>query len=449
MTKRHRLHQQLADLQNLTRFQRSLRLGLRALWLGAGGIMLGWGIHAIWGVLPHRTTWILFGVALAVWPLAELVASFSSPGQWVWRMDRRLGLQEQVSTAWEVVQQKQHSLVSNLLVREAIDLLPKVQRRVLRRGWYLENDMVSALIVLLLAILLVGGQMIRPYRDLLGGPPQANIPQVLPPPVMPQDLSEAAQGAQEQGEQPGGAGENGAEGSQQGQSPDGAGEQPGQAQDQGSDAGSGATAEALRELGADLSQQAGTYDLGQKLEELDLNGAAQALEDLQNNLDELSQESRENLKKSLQEAAGSLGPAGEQDMAQDMEQAAGALEEENDAGAGEAMGEMADNLREMAGEMDTSGPGEGAGEAPSSGTGGPEPLARLQNEGGELDLPQGDATDSSLLNPSDPNAEGEGTASGMQDLTLQPQDEMTVQSPLLPSSFLWKWRDVVSQYFQR
>jgi hypothetical protein len=243
------------------------------------------------------------------------------------------------------------------------------------------------------------------------------------------------------GEQNGDNGENG----QQGQTPGGESQEGNQ--DQGSDPG--AAAEALRGLGAELSQQAGTYDLGQELQDLDLDGAAEALEDLQNNLDDLSPESRENLEQALRDAAGELGQTGQEELAQNMQEAAEALEEENDSGAGDAMGAMADNLRDLAGEMETAGPSGGAGEGQSAGTGGPEPLSRLQNEGGELSLPSGDATESGLLNPSDPSASGEGTASGAQDSTLDPNDETTVQSPLLPSSYLWKWRDVVSQYFER
>jgi len=451
---RHRLNQQLADLQTLVRLQRSVRLGLRALWLGAGGIMLGWGIHHIWGVLESQVAWIAIGLALAAWPLLMLVTSFSAQARWVRNLDVRLGLQEQVSTAWEVVKDKQRTLVSNLLVRDAIELLPRLQQRVLRRGWYLEIDILAALIVFLLAVMLLVSNFIRPYRDQLGGPPVANIPQVLPPPLVPQEQSQQDQQAgANSGENSGG--ESGQQGGEQnGQSQSGAGDQAGQGQGQpGNDPGAGAAADALRQLGQDLSRQAGTYDLGQKLEDLDLNGAAEALEDLQDNLDELSPESRDNLEQALRKAAENMNQAGKADAAQNMQQAAQALEDQNDDAAGEAMGEMADNLRQMApqvaGQAETTGSGQGTGEGQSAGTGGPEPLARLQDEGGELNLPSGDATDSGLLNPSDPNASGEGTASGAQDSTLQPQDETTVQSPLLPSSFLWKWRDVVSQYFQR
>jgi hypothetical protein len=93
----------------------------------------------------------------------------------------------------------------------------------------------------------------------------------------------------------------------------------------------------------------------------------------------------------------------------------------------------------------------GAGDGDGSGagnSGSPEPLTRLPGEGGDLELPLDDSSQSGLLSPAPPEAAGDGTASGSLDSTYASGDDI-VQSPLLPSSFLWKWRDVVSEYFRR
>jgi hypothetical protein len=80
-----------------------MRLGLRAVWLWLAGVLLAWGANALWGWLPDSRTWFLAGLALSLLPLAEFLRSLSPRSRWVWTMDRRLGLQEQVSTAWSML----------------------------------------------------------------------------------------------------------------------------------------------------------------------------------------------------------------------------------------------------------------------------------------------------------------------------------------------------------
>jgi hypothetical protein len=65
-----------------------------------------------------------------------------------------------------------------------------------------------------------------------------------------------------------------------------------------------------------------------------------------------------------------------------------------------------------------------------------------------MELPLEDPSQSGLLSPASPEEGGSGTASGSLDNTSQSGEDV-IHSPLLPNSFLWKWRDVVSSYFQR
>jgi hypothetical protein len=201
-------------------------------------------------------------------------------------------------------------------------------------------------------------------------------------------------------------------------------------------------------MGSELSEQAGTYDLGQALEQLDLEGAAEALEDLSEQLDELSPESRANLAEAMEEAAEALEDTGQQGLPQDLGEASEALGEDGEE-AGEALDQVAGDLRQLAEELQAAGvAGSGAGEGEGNGSGSPEPLTRLQGEGGDLELPLDDSSQSGLLSPAPPEAAGDGTASGELDATHSSGDDV-VESPLLPSTFSWKWRDVVSEYFQR
>jgi len=447
MTYRDRLRRQLTGIYSLARKQRNLRLGLRALWLGAGGVILGWGINAIWGWLPNLVSWLLIGLFFASFPLAAILISRSSKSQWVWMVDRLFGLREQVSTAWEVVQKGQDGVLNDALVQDATVVLPKIHSRVSERGWFLRKELVSTLIVLLLGGVVLASLLIQPLSNLLGEPPAAiTLPPTLPPfqKEIPADAQVPNQPAQEtpQGEsgQPGGnsPGDAQTQSSQSGENSDGS-----------SNSDLGQVTDTLRDLGSQLSEQAGTYGLGQALENMDLNGSADALEDLNGQLDDLSLESLDNLAEAMRNAAGELGQAGEQNLSSDMEKAADALPE-TDAETNQALEQVAGDLRQLADALENSGEADAGTEGEQgAGTGSPEPLSRLAGEGGDFELPINDDPGSDLLNPAPSDAEtGDELASGTQDTLRQPGDDI-VQSPLLPNSFLWKWRDVVSQYFQR
>jgi len=441
VTDADRLKRELTGLYALARAQRSLRLGLRAFWLGAAGTMLGWGVNALWGWLPNPLSWFLTGLAFALVPFAALAASLLPQSRWVWRLDRRLELQEQVSTAWEVVQKKQGGRLSDSLVEEVAALLPQVRERMLKRGWFLKADLVSTMIVLLLASILLASGWLKPLSDLLNETPAALVPL----PAQPRPPDQETQG-QPPASQPPQAGAPPQEGPPGGAPP--AEAQPGQDPGGSPSPNMGEVGDALRQMGSDISGQAGTYDLGQALENLDLNGAAGALDELNGQLDELSQESLDNLSEAMKDAAGPLGEAGAESLSKDLGEAADALQGENGE-ANQPLDEVAGDLRDLADQMENSaagGPNAGIGN--SGGTGNPEPLTRLSEEGADFDLPLDDPASSGLLSPAPPDAAGEGTASGSLDSTYQPGDE-AFESPLLPNSLPWKWRDVVSEYFQR
>jgi hypothetical protein len=364
--------------------------------------------------------------------------------RWVWALDRRLGLQQQVSTAFEVSRQaaapSPEGTVSEALMADVLAYLPQVRERMLRRGWFLERDLVAALLVLLLALMAYSSTWIRSYADLIGQmsgdisqpsgmmPPSAALP---PPPASQQ------QGGAQPGEGQPAPGQDGqGEGEQEG----------GEGQPQTSGLDTEAMERALKELGQDLSGQAPTYDLGQALQQGDLEGAATEMEDLADGVDELSPGTRQQLADALEEAAGKVEAAGEPDMAQDMRSAAGALRENpqnGDTGAGEALDQLAESLRGQAGK----GAGAGSGDGGEGQSGSAEPAERLQGEGENMEIPLEDSSQSGLLSPAPPGTAGSGTASGAQDSSAGASG--SYGSPLVPNTFLWKWRDIISSYFSR
>jgi ABC-type transporter Mla subunit MlaD len=209
----------------------------------------------------------------------------------------------------------------------------------------------------------------------------------------------------------------------------------------------------LKGLGEDLSQQAPTYDLGQELQGSDLNGAAGELDQLNDQLENLSPKTRQELADALEEAAGEGGSAGDSQLSEDMSGAAEALKGEDSGEAGsesnQSLDQLAQDLRDRADELNSAqANGSGAGSGSSGQTGSAEPAGRLQGEGDDFELPLEDSAQSGLLSPAPPQADGSGTASGSLDSPGKGENGVA-GSPLVPNSFLWKWRDVVSSYFQR
>lgn len=434
----------LSELQYLAAVQRIVRTGLRAFWLGSTGILLGWSVNTLWGWLPDPKSWVLLGLVFGLLPMLAFLRSLRSHSQWLWMLDRRLGLQEQFSTAWDVIHTREGGLVSEALAKDVLAILPMVRRRMLKYGWFLERDLLAVSILLLLSIMVLSANLIKSYPGLIEVDPVAAAPPVdefqpqeeqsqAQPPVQPesQDNPSVQPGPAPQ-ESPGA--DTGQAG---GENPDLSNVDP------------GALADALNELGADLRNQAATFDLGEALQEMDLNEAAGDLENLADQLEDLSPETRERLAEAMREAAEAVEEAGAEPLAEDLREAAGALQEQDPGGASDEMDQLAQDLRDLAAAMQESqAAGGGAGNGVSGETGMPESANRLEGEGGDMQLPLEDASESGILSPALPDAGGEGTVSGSLDSTTAAGDDV-VQSPLVPNTFLWKWRDVVSSYFKR
>lgn len=440
------LKRRLFELQTLAALQRGLRLGLRALWLGVGGLLIAWGVNSLWGWLPDRRTWALLAAGMALLPLLALVAGLlpllrARRAFWVWAFDRRLGLQEQVSTAFELARSPRRGStpVSEALLDDVLETLPQVRERMLRRGWFLERDLVAALLVLLLALMAYSSTWLRSYADQIGQmSPEISQPSGMLPPsaALPPPPAEAPAGAD-----PSGQGEQGAGQQDQGQPGGDQGEpQPPEGLD------GEALSRALEQLGQSLSGQAPTYDLGQELQQGDLEGAASEMEDLADRVDELSPQTRQSLAQALEEAAGEVEAAGAPEMAEAMREAAGALRadpQRGETGAGEALDQLAQELRGQAGSQ----AGTGAGEGGSGQSGEAEPAERLQGQGDDLELPLEDSSQSGLLSPAPRGAAGDNVIGGSQDSSAGASGQYG--SPLVPNTFLWKWRDIISSYFDR
>jgi hypothetical protein len=439
----------LIRIRNLVIAQRTVRLLVRAAWLGLAGFLVAWGLNALYGWFPDQRHWTAAAVLFAAPPL---VAAFRPLrlGRLAWRMDRLLGLQEQVTTALRVDEVgADQTPVARTLVDEVSARSPLLHTRIAGRGWNLGRDLEALAVVVLLL-----GTIILSYRTGIQFSPSLADPAGLPaldrPPgfsdVFPSGIPGLTAGA------PGGVEGNTGPGA------------PGPGEEALNDLDN-----ILSDLGESLSEHPETADIGEALQNGDLEGAAAAIERTADDVDLLPEDARQNLQESLQQAAQQAEEAGAEDLAEDLQAAAQALDnvDPNNPLAADALDELADSLRDLGeafasmgqpGEQDGGGAQEGpevgssAGESGSGSGAGvqglPEPLSRLEGEGEDFSIEGGDDP-SGLLQPAgSPGtpvtttggeaASGGGTAPG----TTGP-----INSVLTPYSFPWNWRDVVSDYF--
>ncbi len=434
----------LADIYLLTRVQRATRHGLRALWLLVGGYLLGWGLHELFGWFPQSSHWWGIGFLLGAPSFIIIFFPRFDLDEFSWKLDRKLGLKEQVSAAAAIAKENSSEEVPKLLLSDAADLLAKARNRVRQRGWYVQRDFEATLIVGILAILVLISTVSRLPAITSAGP--ITLPALGQDPsaedVFPSGipgLTSALTGSENEDFSNLTASELGEIG------------------------------DVLSELGEDLSDQAAISELGGALQQGDYEDAAEALETLAGQLDQLSEETLQEFANDLRDAAGNLQQPGQQDLAQDLSDAAGAVQNpdgaqssaELDALAGQlrALGQQLAEAQQQAGDGVQTDSEEGAlQEGASSGEGGAgagagasergdaEPAERLNGEGQVLDL--GDVGDApGLLQPGrPPEGQAQGTLGGQLDFGVI-TDSTIISALFDPFNFSWFWQYVIAAYF--
>lgn len=433
---------QASALQGLVWLQRSLRLVLRAAWLGIAGYLLAWGFHSLTGVLADPQVWRLVGLLFAITPLMRALFSRPRLARLAWSADRKLGLKEQVSTALAVVKERQEGALASGLCADAAGLLRPVRKRVWFRGWFFGRE--------LLALMIVGALLVVfELTTRLEFPAYHIEPAVVAAiPALPEEplLADIVPGRV-----PGMPADTAA--------------QPEAAGDKGSSAGAStsdlqALSDALRKIGTPLAGQSATQALSDALQSMDLNQAAEELQKLADQSGSLSQAVKDSLAQAMQVAAPTLDQAGLQELAADLSAAADALKDvgaSNQAEVPDSLSQVAEDLQNLAGQMvqaadDTGQPSETPGLGSAAGQPGGVPqkgsssTARLGGEGSNYELETGASAESGWLVPGAPGSTGTGTTAGSLDATSTGGD--TVTSLLMPYYYPWMYQNVVSNYFQ-
>jgi hypothetical protein len=452
----------LLVIQLIVWIQRALRQLLRASWTAAAVFLLFWGIHSLFGWPADPRIWLLVAVLVSLFSLWGIFFPWPNFALLSWSLDRKLELQEQVSTSWQVICESNQNQVAHHLVTETSLHLQKYIPRIAFKGWFIARDLLSCLIVAILFWLVFGGNMSvtsfsLPQTESMELPPLGEDPsaeQIIPfgiPGMV--SLSERIQSSA--------SSEN--ELSREGQSTD-AGD------NENISSLNMAILETLKALGVSLSKMAVGYDTGQALQRGELIKAAEEFEIIADQIDRLSEETKNQLAEALAEASNRLDQLKNQEenkgqsLSESMESTTSALQENNDSTAKKNLDKVASDLRELAQQIPSmniplyddlngyvspsSGSG-GAGASPFSSNrerGAAEDFTRLQNEGETLTLT--DANDQQgFLSPGSPTADAQaGSASG-EFSVINSADEFEGSSVLTPFYYSWMWRDVVSAYF--
>jgi len=410
---------------------RLLRLLARAFWLGAGTIIaarlltlwLGWPWSAATWYLIGAAVWVGLFVIMAGWPISLRGVTR--------RMDRRLGMRDQISTAYEISRRGPQNPLEKRLLDNAQDLLGQANQRLWRSPAVPWVDLeVSALAIALLVALLVAPGLFNPplvFDDDASLPPLAAEPQVPMPGLSPQ-LGEG-------GSPFGGAGEEGS---------GGAG---------GLD--SLAAQEALDALGEALGGNSVTQLAAAALAQGDAEGAAQELRELADASEDISPETQQQLAESLREAASEVQDSAPE-AAQEMLEAAQALQsaDPGEAASGlESLAQLIEDLSEAQDNSEGADTLEGGQQGGVGANGGREQsgsgsIERLPSEEGEaMELPQGDENidEAGVLMP--PSHEVDPSGQQGTPLTQTGAQDGAVGQISDPLNYPWRLRGVVQRYF--
>lgn len=344
----------------------SLRTLLRACWLGISICCIWLGGSLVWG-WPVRVEWLgAAALACVGAALLTLLRPRLRPSDAARRLDRRFGLGEQLATAVEVAgRNPPPGSIGTHLVMHATRTSRGLRQRIRERQRVPWVELLTLLAVALaaLGLLLLTG---------IGGPLLGGQAESLPPLPRAADPAELFEDPPEAtgGEQAGGAPGEGeqlapGEGEQTGAGSEQAGTDGEQAGQSGEQAGAGVDPRTMQALADALRDQGATRQAAEALDRADAAGAAQELRQLADQAGQLSDSARGDLADNMREAAREIERTDPQ-MAEQLRDSARGLE-----GAGaqpsQALDELAQQLDQQAG----AGAGQpGAGEQPGAGQGG-------------------------------------------------------------------------------
>jgi hypothetical protein len=434
---RYPLQKRLERLASDRWSRRGLRILLRSAWIGLAVLCIGLGLNLLLGL--NLDIDLLLSLALGCVGIgALLLLRRRMPAHDVARrLDRRFGLNEEITTALEVSKSGQAEGVAQHLVERAYATTGKVQQYVARtrRQPWADVLTLAALALLCMGLFVMLG--LTPFRQPAATEP---LPELVPPgEVAQQQEPEQQQPEQQEPEQQPGLGDGGAQNN--------VAESGSATLDQQSAA---ALADALRD-------QSATRPAADALDEGNVGNAAQSLRELADQGDQLSPETRRNLADELRAAAAQIeenNPA----LAEQVRDSAYGLRQSEER-SGEALENLADAVEQLddgnppAAQAPQSSEGqEGQQSGGTQASGGPsQPVEqrersheRLGIDGVPLELESQSGGD--VPTEGDPETMGSGGGGTFQ-TGQEPVSEELVQVDEDPLRIPADLRDVVQEYF--
>lgn len=461
MTKKTSLQRQLERLARDRWARRGVRTLLRMTSLGLSLWAIGVGGHLLFGwPLDQAILQAIVLVAIALGG-AMLLRPRMPARRVAQRVDKRFGLQEQITTALEVNSQEQHPEgVAAYLIGKARSNTSQVQRYAAMRQRLPWSEVITLVALLLLA----GGLMLLVNIDKLSM--AYSSPEQLPPLANPLDIPEEfptgpfANG-ENQGNQNGGAGGNESE----------SGEQQAGQQSETQSVSSGADQQSASALADALRDLSVTRPAAEALDQGDTRGAAQSLREVADQAEQLSEQTRQDLSDALQDAASDINPH-DPELADQLRDSAYGLQQDAQQSA-QAIEDLASAIEQL-GENQPQQPQQQAAQQPppqqqgqqqqqqqqNQGAGGggagndsppgdqrelPYPPERLNVDGVPLELEGGDEGDTPA--EGDEADQAHGTGGGGFERGQSSQDETRIQTGDDPLSIPVDMRDVVQEYF--
>jgi hypothetical protein len=447
---------ELSLLEILSWLQRGVRISLRAIWLSMGAYLVAWSANTLFEWLPDPKHWVWISSTIFIITLGGVIWPWPQRRRFTWKLDRRLGGKEQLSTAWEVIGKGETSRVSHALIGDALKLLPQYRNQILWKGWNFLPDLVSGLVVAVLWLVVF---TTRPVAyEITHEAGNLSLPPFVEEPTLRDVFPSGSSGLQKLADLSGQKADT--EAVSEVTENEGAELSPEDYQK---------ITDTLFEMGNDLSKNAATYDVGEALIQMEIEQAASAMDALSVSAALLSPETKGDLAESFQDAAEKLEDLSSLEILPHMQEAAKALINEDVSEQASSiqtsLEDLASDLRQVSNLLDSqanpslgesggdpsegvsSGAGQGAGLSASSDRGSPEPFSRLSGEGQTIELESLSDDLRTALRPVNPTGELHSSPSAGSRSSVVSGSASVIEADLIPYRFPWKWRDVVSKYF--
>jgi hypothetical protein len=412
--------------------QKMVHLTLRAAWVGGAVYLMCWGTNRIWGWFPNQRFWGLIALCVSLLVIGSIFLVSQLSGKFVWRLDRGFSLQEQVYTLYEVLQEggpdadKQPG-IQELIDSEDIARIPNVRREVVDKGWIVKEEFEATIVVLILLII-VYLTSVSSIVQISSIKTTGVLPVLGVDPSADQIFADGIPGNPGKDET-GGIDSSGSEGNGQAGQLDFSPLEWAQ------------VSTLMHELGEDLKDESGTFELGRALVQDDYNEAANQFSRLAENANELTADMQSRIASEFLETAVGFQDIQKSGISNYFQEASAALFGGSNSRISEEMDDLASLMelfsqfqqKEMRADLD-----------PDSIANPSQTLDQYQNN--LVVIEEIDDLPDYVSSPGESQTEGSEVLGESLDF-IMPFDSNVIEGVWLPFQYSMEDSDVVSSYF--